>query len=138
MPEVATSVIASIRGERDIAVGNIVGSNIFNLLFILGITAFISNKGISVGETVIAFDLPVMTAVAVACLPMFFTSFKIDRWEGAVFLAYYVAYTVYIILANIHSAALGIYSNTMMWFVIPLTILTLALVSFKEFKRRKA
>jgi len=69
LPEVATSVVASIRGERDIAVGNVVGSNIFNILCVLGASAAASKTGIAVTTSVLKFDIPVMTAAAVACLP---------------------------------------------------------------------
>ena len=137
LPEVATSIIASIRGERDIAVGNAVGSNIFNILFILSISAIVGKGGIPVAEQALRFDLPVMVAVAVACLPIFFTGRKLDRWEGFVFLGYYVAYTVYIILASVKHASLSVFSNTMIWFVIPLTVLTLAIVLFREVKQKK-
>ncbi len=138
LPEVATSLIASLKGERDIAVGNVVGSNIFNLLFILGITAIMAPDGIAVQQSAVYFDLPVMTGVAVACLPIFFTGFKIERWEGFVFLAYYLAYTGYIILAGIQYEAIDYFSNTMLWFVIPLTVATLILVSYRELKARQA
>ncbi len=95
LPEVATSVIASLRGQRDIAVGNVVGSNVFNLLGVLGLAALISPAGIGVAQQALVFDLPVMVAAAVACLPIFITGREIARWEGALFLAYYLAYTLY-------------------------------------------
>ncbi len=87
MPELATSLLASFRGERDIAVGNVIGSNIYNLLGILGLCALVTPGGLVVSPSILAFDLPVMTAVAFSCLPIFFTGFRIDRWEGALFLA---------------------------------------------------
>src|SRR5690606_27057492 len=73
MPEVATSVTAAIKGERDIAVGNVVGSNIFNILSVLGLTAFVAPGGIPVSQAAEAFDIPVMLAVAILALPIFFT-----------------------------------------------------------------
>jgi cation:H+ antiporter len=85
LPEVATSIIASIRGERDIAVGNVVGSSIFNLLAVLGLSSAVSPEGIGVASAMVNFDIPVAVAVAVACLPIFFTGHLIARWEGAVF-----------------------------------------------------
>lgn len=133
LPEVATSIIASLRGERDIAVGNVVGSNLFNLLFILSITAVVGS-GVPVQATALQFDIPVMVAVAVACLPIFFTGKRIDRWEGLVFLAYYIAYTTYIVLASMRHHALTSFSNAMMWFVVPLTLLTLAVIVIREIK----
>ena len=99
LPEVATSIVAAIRGERDIAVGNVVGSNIFNILGVLGVSSAVSSEGIAVHAAALRFDLPVMCAVAVACLPVFFTGHIIARWEGALFLAYYGAYVAYLILA---------------------------------------
>lgn len=137
LPEVATSIIAALRGERDIAVGNVVGSNLFNIFFILGIAA-VSGGGIEVAESAIRFDLPVMTVVAFACLPIFFTGSKLDRWEGAVFLLYYIAYTAYLILASQNSSSLEAYSRAILWFAVPITILTLAIVTWRQAKRNKA
>ncbi len=133
LPEVATSLIASFRGERDIAVGNVVGSNMFNILFILSITAVVGG-GVPVQATALRFDIPVMVAVAVACLPIFFTGKRINRWEGLVFLAYYAAYTTFIVLASTGHPALTSFSNAMMWFVIPLTLLTLTVIVIRELK----
>ena len=125
LPEVATSVVASLRGERDIAVGNVVGSNVFNLLGVLGLSAVVAGEGIAVAPQALQFDLPVMIAVALACLPIFVTGREIVRWEGGLFLAFYVAYTTYLILAALRHAALGSYGDAMLWFVLPLTALTL-------------
>ena len=92
LPEVATSVVAAVRGERDIAVGNVVGSNIFNILAVLGATALVSDSGLSVSAPALRFDVPVMVAAAVACLPVFLTGHVITRGEGALFLGYYATY----------------------------------------------
>ncbi|MBE0557322.1 MAG: calcium/sodium antiporter, partial [Proteobacteria bacterium] len=98
LPEVATSVLAALRGERDMAVGNVVGSNIFNLLAVLGVTASVAPGGIAVSTAAVAFDLPIMVVVAVACLPIFLHENRINRWEGGLFLAYYGGYVTYLIL----------------------------------------
>jgi cation:H+ antiporter len=137
MPEVATSVIASIRGERDIAVGNVVGSNLFNILAVLGLTATVSHGGLPVSTSALSFDIPVMIAVALACLPIFFTGNIISRWEGFVFLGYYIAYTVYLILSASHHDALPFFSHTMMWFVVPITVLTLIVVTIRTIRKRE-
>ncbi len=125
LPEVATSVVASLRGERDIAVGNVVGSNIFNILAVLGLAAIVSSNGIPVPATTLWFDLPVMVGVALACLPVFFTGGQIARWEGILFFGYYAAFTAYLILHATDSAALSAYTWAMVGFVVPLTIITL-------------
>jgi len=90
-----------------------------------------------VPSSVLAFDLPVMTAVAVACLPVFFTGRTIARWEGAVFLGYYVAYTAYLILAMQRHEATEAFSDAMLGFVLPLTLLTLAVSLAGELKARR-
>lgn len=130
LPELATSLIASMRGERDIAVGNVVGSNIYNILLILGMAAVLGN-GVAVIPGVLHFDLPVMVAVAVACLPIFFTGYAIARWEGAVFLGYFVAYIAYVILAATDHEAMAVFGSVMMAFVLPLTVLTLGIVAWR-------
>lgn len=128
LPEVATSVVATIRGKRDIAVGNVVGSNIFNILGIVGVAGLIAPDGIVVATSVLRFDLPVAIGACVACLPVFFTGHKISRWEGGLFLGYYAAYTSYLILAAKDHDSLPMFSMIMMLFVIPLTLITAAIV----------
>lgn len=128
LPEVATSVLAAVRGERDIAVGNVVGSNIFNLLAVLGAGSVIAPDGIAISRGALTFDIPVMVAVAIATLPVFFTGYTIARWEGGVFLAYYVIYTTYLVLDATEHAALPAFTAAITWFVLPLTGLTLAVV----------
>jgi cation:H+ antiporter len=134
LPEVATSVLASLRGERDIAVGNVVGSNIFNLLSVLGLTALVSSAAIPVPDAALAFDIPVMLAALVACLPIFFTGYMIARWEGLLFLGYYVAYTLYLILNATHHAALPFFNAVMLLFVLPLTAITLLVMVVRAWR----
>ena len=132
MPEVATSIVAAIRGERDIAVGNVVGSNIFNILAVLGVSALCAPAGISVSPALLNFDMPVMLAVAVACLPIFFTGNTIARWEGMVFLGYYVAYVAYLLLQSWQHDHLDAFSHSMLVFVVPITGLTLLLLAYRQ------
>nr|WP_232280083.1 calcium/sodium antiporter [Roseiflexus castenholzii] len=133
LPEIATSIIAALRGERDIAVGNVVGSNIFNLLSVLGLSSIVAPVGVNVAPAALNFDLPVMLAVAVACLPIFFTGRLIARWEGWLFLGYYIAYTLYLILAATQHEALPAFSTVMGLFVLPLTALTLLFLAWRAF-----
>lgn len=136
LPEVVTSLVAALRGERDIAVGNVVGSNVFNLLGVLGLSVTLAPSGIAVPAAMIAFDFPVMVAVALACLPLGFTGGVIQRWEGAVLFGYYLAYTLYLILASAHHAALSTFAAVMLYFVVPITVLSLAVVAMQEARRR--
>ncbi|MBI1304727.1 MAG: calcium/sodium antiporter [Phycisphaera sp.] len=124
-PELATSIVAAFRGERDIAVGNVIGSSVFNLLGILGVAAIVTPGGLSVAQGLVYFDIPVMIAVAFACLPIFSTGQRIARWEGGLFLAYYAAYIAYLVLAATEHDALSSFGSTMLGFALPLTGVTL-------------
>jgi cation:H+ antiporter len=131
LPELATSIIAGMRGARDIAVGNIIGSNIFNILAGLGLTALIAPGGVQVSQAALRFDIPMMIASAVACLPIFYIGHRISRWEGGLFFSYYAAYTIYPILtAKRHHTALQ-FRVVMLWFVIPLTVVTLLIFVYR-------
>ena len=132
MPELATSVVASFRGERDIAVGNVLGSNIFNILAVLGIAGTLSPNGIVVSPSIINFSAPVAIAVAFACLPIFYSGKQIDRWEGLLFLFYYLAYNGYLILDALNSSILPLYVKVMLWVVIPLTVIGLITMAIME------
>ncbi len=125
MPEIATSIVAAMRGQRDIAVGNVVGSNVFNILAVLGLTGIVSGAGLPVSEAARNFDLWVMLAVAFACLPIMITGREIARWEGGIFLGYYVAYTAWLALQAQQHASLPAFSNIMLGYVMPLTVITL-------------
>ena len=137
LPELATSVVASMRGERDIAVGNVMGSNIFNILAVLGGAALLSPEGLSVSQDAIRFDIPVMIAVAVICLPIFITGQLIARWEGLLFLSYYVAYTGYLILNMTNSESLPIFSNILLFVVFPATVLSLGVSFLPSFRKSR-
>ena len=137
MPEVVTSIIAALRGERDIAVGNVVGSNIFNLMAVLGVSSVLAPSGIAISDAVIAFDLPIMVAVAFACLPIFFTGGVIRRYEGGILLAYYLLYTLYLVFASTSHDLLNEYSTVLVWFVMPLTALTIVITLLQDLRRRR-
>ena len=135
LPELATSVVASLRGERDIAVGNVIGSNLFNILFILGTLGIIASDGVEVSPMTLTFDFPVMIAVAVATLPIVAIGFRIDRWEGSLFVAFYVAYVITQVLIAVNSPWLPTFGNILLIFVIPLTVLTLVVIYYRQVKQ---
>jgi len=135
LPEVATSVLAAVRGQRDIAVGNAVGSCLFNLLAVLGVGSLVAPGGIGVPTGALTFDLPIMIAVAIAALPVLFTGYTLSRIEGAVFLGYYLAYATYLVLvATDHGGAdrLGL---AVTGFVLPITAMTLLVGVVRSFRR---
>ncbi len=137
LPELATSVVASYRGERDIAVGNVVGSNIFNILAVLGFAAIFSPNGIQVSNSAVNFDIPVMCAVALVCLPVFITGRLIERWEGFLFLFYYIAYTAYLVLNVTRNENLHVFNNVFLFVVVPATAIALALSLIPDLIRGK-
>jgi cation:H+ antiporter len=132
MPEVATSIMAAIRGERDIAVGNVIGSNTFNILGCLGLSGVVSANGLDIAPAVLNFDVWVMIAVAVACLPVLLLRRQIGRKRGVLFLAYYAAYVVYLILGAQQHDALDEFSTVMLSFVLPITVVTLVAMVVRQ------
>jgi len=137
LPEMATTVAAAARGQRDIAVGNVVGSCIFNIISVLGVSSLVSPDGIRVSPQALQFDIPVMIGVSIACLPVFYTGGTVSRWEGALFFGYYVAYTIYLILHATGNGALPMFQDAMLWFVIPLTAVTLTVHGWHCFHSKR-
>lgn len=131
LPEIATVVVASIRGQHELIVGNVVGSNLLNILLVLGLSSMIAPAGIEVPHAALVFDMPVMIAVSLACLPIFFTDYLIERWEGILFLSFYAAYTLYLFLNATQHSLLPAFSAVMLWFVIPLTAITLIVLMWR-------
>ena len=136
LPEVTTSVIAALKNESDIAVGNAVGSNIFNLLGVLGVGALIAPEGISVAERVLRFDFLVMIFVALVSLPIFYLDNRVSRVEGGLLLGYYICYMAYILMQATNSSALPAIS----WFVglfVPVTFIGLVLFAIRSSRSKR-
>lgn len=91
-PELATTVMATIKDDRDVAIGNLIGSSISNILVILGLTCVAAPNGVDVSRDVLRIDLPLGAAVAIACWPVFRSDRQVSRREGAVFVTTYVVY----------------------------------------------
>lgn len=136
LPEITASVLASIRRQRDIAVGTVVGSNILNILAVLGISGMVAPAGIGVSPTALGFDIPVMIAVAAACLPIFFTGHRISRWEGVLFLFYYAAYAAYLLFRATHQEVIPGFQIVMLAFVVPLTAIALLVSMLRALRSR--
>lgn len=97
LPELATSVVAALKGQTDIAIGNAVGSNIFNVFFVLGVSSTITALPV---QSALNFDI-IVSIIATALLMLFMFTWgrkRLVRWEGVTFIALYIAYTVYLVL----------------------------------------
>jgi cation:H+ antiporter len=138
LPELSASVIAALKGEGDIAVGNVVGSNIFNILSVLGFSTIVAPEGLPVPSGALTFDVPVMIAVAVACLPIFYVGNRVSRWEGMLFVAYALFYTAYLILdAQKHPLTDGL-GVALFGVAAPLTALTIGIYAFRHWRKQKS
>ncbi|MHC8290616.1 calcium/sodium antiporter [Pseudomonas sp. XS1P51] len=136
LPELATSLIAALRGQRDIAVGNVIGSNLFNLLGVLGLTALIAPTPLSVSPNALEFDLPVMLGVAVLCLPMFYTGYRVTRAEGLLFLGLYLAYGLHVVSFTTGMPLAGKLEHLMLFFVLPALVAFLLFTSLRAWHRQ--
>lgn len=137
MPEVATSIMAAIRGERDIAVGNVVGSNIFNILGVLGAASAVTSDGVRVSSSAMQLDIPIMISVACACLPVFWVGHVISRWNGMMFFTYYCAYTASFVIAEKAPAFLRTFVFVICGIVMPLTVITLPTAVARSIRRTR-
>jgi cation:H+ antiporter len=137
LPELATSALAALRGQRDIAVGNVIGSNIFNILLVLGLTASVAPVAIAIPQQAMMVDLPIMLAASFAALPIFLTGHRIDRWEGGLFFGYFIAYIVFTVLHALRHPHMDLFVQAMTFFFIPLTAITLALSLWRARRQRR-
>ncbi len=137
LPELATSILAAIRGQRDIAVGNVIGSNLFNLMSVLGLTSIVSSDGIPVSDVSLRLDFPVMLAATIVLVPIVWNGFQIKRWEGFVLIAFYAAYVAYLVLDASDSAAADVVGPAAL-IVAPLVAMTFGVTGFQGWRRHRA
>ncbi|GFM70021.1 conjugal transfer protein TraR [Pseudomonas cichorii] len=136
LPALMTSLIAALRGERDIAVGNVIGSNLFNLLGVLGVTALISPVPLSISPNALVFDLPIMLGVAVLCLPLFYAGYRITRFEGLLLLALYLTYGLHIVSFSTGMQLAERLEHLMIQFILPLLGIAVAFGIVKAWRRQ--
>ena len=137
LPEIVTSILAAVRGEKDLAVGSIVGSNILNILSVIGISGlFIS--GIPVQDSLLQVEYIILMAVSVLCFPIFFTGRRIKRIEGAIFLSSYILYLFYLYLDSIASSFLPSFVQWVLFGFVPVVVLYVIVALINEFKTKKA
>jgi cation:H+ antiporter len=96
-PELVTTIVSTMRGQRDIAIGNLLGSSIYNILLILGITCLVPAHGLALPPELVRVDIPIMVAVAVVCIPIFVTGRRVSRVEGGAMVAAYLAYLAFLL-----------------------------------------
>jgi cation:H+ antiporter len=106
LPELVTSVVAVRRGELDIAVGNVVGSNLFNLLGVLGLASLVGG-GLEVPRSVVTGDLPTTLVTTLVALPVLATGLAVERWEGTLLLGGYAGYVAVLVLVGLGSPVAG-------------------------------
>ncbi len=137
LPELATSMVAAYRGERDIAVGNVVGSNIFNLLSVLGAAGIFASDGVEVLKSSLTLDYPVMLAATLVLLPIFWNGFAIKRWEGLLLVGFYVLYIVFLVLDATDHSATG-WVGPVGLVAAPLALLAFCVAGFQGWRRHRA
>ncbi|WP_426429076.1 calcium/sodium antiporter [Pseudomonas palmensis] len=136
LPELATSLIAALRGEREIAVGNVIGSNLFNLLAVLGLTALVAPVPLSISPNALAFDLPVMLGVAVLTLPVFYSGYRVTRAEGLVFLCLYLAYGLHVVAFTTGMPLANRLEQLMLLYVLPTLAVVLLYTTVRAWRRQ--
>lgn len=99
-PELAMMIITTARNHRDVAIGNLIGSSVYNIAFILAMTALVVPGGLHITTEVVRIDLPIMTAATLACVPVFIGDRRVTRLEGGLFVLSYAAYLSYLILVR--------------------------------------
>ena len=95
-PELATTILSTLKGDRDVAVGNLLGSSIYNIFVILGLTCLAATQALEVERQLLLVDIPLMAGVALLCVPVFFTGQRVGRAEGALFIGIYAAYMAWL------------------------------------------
>lgn len=100
-PELVTTVVGTLRNDREVAIGNLLGSSIYNILAIMGITCLAAGAPLPVDGQLLTIDIPVMVLATLACVPVFWTQRRVTRIEGGSFVGAYLAYLAYLVLVRI-------------------------------------
>jgi cation:H+ antiporter len=138
MPELVTSLVAAYRGKADLAIGNVVGSNLLNQLVILGLCGVVSGeRGLGVDPVMISRDFPIMVATTLACLPIFWTGGVITRLEGWILMGLYGLYVVEQILAYTAPSAGDGFRLVVLVGVLPLLLVFLTWATLQWRRRRQ-
>ena len=125
MPELVTSLVAAYRGKADLAIGNVVGSNLLNQLLILGVCSVFSGEGLLVDPVVISRDLPVMVLTTLALLPILWTRGVVSRLEGGILVGLYGLYMAEQVLSETLTTAQDEFRFVVLVVVLPLVLVFL-------------
>jgi len=136
LPEVATSIMAALKGERDIAVGNIVGSNTFNILTVLGIASAVAPAGINVPDAALRFDIPFMVMIAVVCWPMLANGLIVSRINGIFLLAFYGAYLAYLFALSTQHARAELFYHLWIYAALPAVVIAMLWMGTRAWRTR--
>lgn len=135
LPEVGTSVMAALQGETDIAVGNVMGSNLVNLTGVLGTSVLVSPGGVPVSPITLEFDFVILILVSIACLPLFFTDHRISRWEGFLFVAFYALYLLSLVGPHVSTWLTRSLTSGLLVFLVPLAAVTVGVGVYRQWRR---
>jgi len=138
LPEVATSIMAALKGERDIAVGNIVGSNTFNILTVLGIASAVAPAGINVPDAALGFDIPFMVMISVVCWPMLADGLKVSRINGIFLLAFYGAYMAYLFFLSTNRDGTDLFYKLWIYAALPAVVMAMFWMGTRAWRARCA
>lgn len=136
LPEIVVVLIAAIKKERDIAIGSVIGSNILNLLAVLGVSGLFIEGAIPVQDVLTRFDIPLLILISILCIPLFYTGYRISRWEGGILLFFYGSYLYYLYLSGIAHPFLEPFTYWMTHWIIPILLLVIIIVTIFEWKKR--
>ncbi|MEZ5357299.1 MAG: calcium/sodium antiporter [Candidatus Zixiibacteriota bacterium] len=135
LPELVTSLVAIRNREHDMAVGNIVGSCIFNILAVVPVMSLFASGDITISSAALTFDIPILLAAAIVSLPIFFTGYRISRWEGVLFLFWYLAYIAYVFLHTAEQEMLQSFERALVTIILPATVITLIVITWRSLKK---
>ncbi|MFT7630090.1 MAG: cation:H+ antiporter [Mariniblastus sp.] len=135
-PEIVVSLLAAKRGFPEMAVGSIIGSNIANLLLVGGITTVLS-PGITIPVEAFQFDIPVMLVSSIACLPIFATGHRIDRWEGILFLGWFTVFMVLLFIKPASNQTSPSWGHLVWLFAVPIVLATCLAIVLHKYRKLK-
>lgn len=139
MPELVTSLVAAYRGKADLAIGNVVGSNLLNQLVILGLCGLASGgRGLAVDPVMVSRDFPIMVLTTLACLPIFWTNGVITRVEGGILVGLYGLYLVEQVLTSTVTSAVDAFRFIAIAAVLPLVLVFLVWQTLRWRRERHA